>query len=305
MSGKEIPSYDYAELDLGEVNLLVTRSASLRILSLKFRGSENIFADLHDEFLEIPGGGKFFFIGGHRLWVAPEVPSLTYSPDHLPVMVKKFSEYTELIQEIDSNTGIKKTIRIQKTDFENVIIVDHSIENAGNKLMKLAPWAITQMQLGGTAILPLHITDEKENLFLPNRSLILWSYTDIYDPRIRIEQDFIFLGTSPLGSAIKIGVPHIQKWIAYFIKNILFIKYSDNFGSDCSLDLGAAGQCYCNEKFIELETLGNLRKIKPGESVRHREVWRLIIPPFSNITCEAISDFVNNDEMADVCRRML
>jgi hypothetical protein len=104
---------------------------------------------------------------------------------------------------------------------------------------------------------------------------------------------------------LKVGVAHLRKWIAYFVDDLLFIKYSKRDGSDCALDLGAAGQCYCNNRFLEMETLGPYRVVKPGESLSHREVWRVVEKPFQNLIPETIREFVQNDQMADVCKEML
>ncbi len=306
MKKQEFLGVNCLEIDFGEILILVTESVGPRIISLKYRNSGNIFAELPNDFLEFPGNEKFIFYGGHRLWVAPEIPSVTYSPDNLPVTVNQKLEYTELIQDIDLHTGIRKTIRIQQTNFKDVIIIDHLIKNESSIDNKFAPWAITQMKLGGTAILPLKSKNTKNNLLLPNGSIILWPYTDILDPRIYLNKDFIFIHTEPTDkNPIKIGIANLQQWIAYYIENILFIKYSNNFGPDCSLDMGASGQCYCNDRFIELETLGLYEVIKPGATIKHREIWRLVEVPFIILTPEELKDFVINDKMADICRGML
>jgi hypothetical protein len=35
-------------------------------------------------------------------------------------------------------------------------------------------------------------------------------------------------------------------------------------------------EIYCNDKFIELETLGPLTQLVPGASVRHVETWDVL-----------------------------
>jgi hypothetical protein len=41
------------------------------------------------------------------------------------------------------------------------------------------------------------------------------------------------------------------------------------------------GQFYLGDAFCELETLGPLATLQPGESVAHREVWKIE-------TCESV-----------------
>lgn len=306
MKKRKFLGVDCVEAKFGDIELWLANSIGPRIISLAYKKYGNIFAELPDEVLECPRGGKFRFYGGHRLWVAPEVPSVTYMPDDHPITINWQSDGIEMIQAPDSNGGLLKTIYIRQTDYANIIIIDHLVKNKGDTERKIAPWAITQMKVGGTAILPYKSSVSVKSPLLPNRSLYLWPYTNIHDPRIQFNKHFIFVSTVPLDeSPLKVGIAHMQKWIAYFMNGLLFIKYSNKIGPDCALDMGAAGQCYCNDKFIELETLGVYRKIEPSESISHREVWRIVENPFSSPTTEALQDFIEKDEMADICREML
>lgn len=297
---------DCIEVVFGNVRLNLTRSVGPRILTLSYMDFGNIFADLPQDFLKYPEGGKFHFYGGHRLWVSPEVPAITYAPDDQPVEIDQQKKSIEVTQAAIQGIGLEKKIRISQTDFDDIILVEHVIRNVGELDRKLAPWAITQMKVGGRAVLPYTSPDADRNSFLPDRSVTLWPYTNINDARIEFDQDFIFISSSLLEERpLKIGVPHLRKWIAYFVDGLLFIKYSKRNGSDCALDLGAAGQCYCNNRFLELETLGPYQNVGPGESVNHREVWRVVEKPFNTLLPETIREFVKNDPIADVCKEML
>ena len=41
-------------------------------------------------------------------------------------------------------------------------------------------------------------------------------------------------------------------------------------------DFGSTVEIYTNNLFLELETLGPLRRIEPGEVNRHAELWKVI-----------------------------
>ena len=296
---------DCVEIGNGPVKLLVSKSIGPRILSLSYKGSSNLFAELPDDYLEFPGNGNFNFFGGHRLWLAPENPSITYAPDNQPISIRETEGQIELIQETIPSNGIRKSIRIEFSDFDNVLIIDHCIENTGSRAFKCAPWAITQFKLGGEAILPHQkIHPEKINL-LPDRSFILWPYSDINDPRIQWGNPFIIISSHPRGAPLKIGVSNSEKWMAYFNEALLFIKYAEFHETGMLADRGAARECYCNSKFIELETLGPLVKIKPGKSVRHREVWRIVENSFGSLSRENMISFMEKDSLAKQCLGML
>jgi hypothetical protein len=51
------------------------------------------------------------------------------------------------------------------------------------------------------------------------------------------------------------------------------VKWAAHRDGGNYLDFGASAQCYRDERFIELETLGPLTNLHPGKEVRHREVW--------------------------------
>ena len=42
------------------------------------------------------------------------------------------------------------------------------------------------------------------------------------------------------------------------------------------MDHGASVQCYRDDRFVELESLGPLSVLAPGEETSHREVWSLL-----------------------------
>ncbi len=296
---------DCEEVKLGDFELRLACPIGPRIVSLSFRGSGNIFAELPEDYLDYLNRGRFKFYGGHRLWVAPEEPAITYKPDDHPVMIEKKADGIELIQVEGAANGLNKSIQIQSTAYKDVIVVDHVIWNNGVSKQKIAPWAITQLKLGGTAVFPFKATIE-ENPLLPDRSLVLWPYTDIHDERIEIGKELVFVHSLPVSEqALKIGVNNVRRWIAYFIDGLAFIKYSSKADPCCSLDLGAEGQCYCNHKFLELETLGLYQEIAPGYKVTHREVWRMVRYPSASVDEGSLLKAIKNDEMAEICLGML
>jgi hypothetical protein len=64
-------------------------------------------------------------------------------------------------------------------------------------------------------------------------------------------------------------------WIAYSFKGSVFIKKAPYKAQEYYLDRGASSQIYCNPTVIELETLGPVVNLKPGEKVIHVENWEV------------------------------
>lgn len=302
---KRFLDLDCLEINIGHIQLLISKSVGPRILSFCLNGGENIFAEVPGQYLEHPGKGKFYFYGGHRLWCGPEDPSLTYVPDSQPIIVNETSDSIELLQEVDSTLGIQKSMQIMPTEFENILIVDHHIRNAKDKPFRCAPWAITQLKLGGTAILPQQMGGMDENPLLPNRSIALWPYSDVKDPRFNWDNQFIAIHALPIDKALKVGMANPYQWMAYYRNNLLFVKYASNYPTRQCIDYGATSQCYCNSKFIELETLGPLSDVESGKEICHREIWRAVEDPFVEFSLSNLKDFFLHDEMTKICRKKL
>jgi len=272
------------QLSNDSISLLATVSVGPRLLELRFTGGENILADLPDAILESTGGDPLRLLGGHRLWYAPEIPQRTYIPDNEPVMCTETENGVHLVQKIEEATGIQKSMRVLLPDDRAIVVIDHQLTNYGLKPIDCAPWAITQMRPKGVAILPHPFTEVDPHGVRPNRTLVLWPYTDINHSSIRWGNDFTFIRAELEEGAIKIGFPNPRGWLAYQWKNILFVKRAQFFENENYFDQNSSSQCYCNPNFLELETLGPSVQLDPGESISHREIWEMYSVEVSKIS---------------------
>jgi hypothetical protein len=262
--------YECFALENNTLLLLVTRSVGPRIISFGFKGGENLFAELPDFVTELPDGGVFHFYGGHRLWQAPEDLNTTYIPDDDPVEITSLENGLSVKQAVQPRTGLQKTLEIQLTD-ETQATITHRITNHGTSEITCAPWAITQFKAGGVAILPQARHDAG---VLPNRSLALWSYTDMSKQNVLWGKEHILVFTQ-MESPFKIGFPNPRGWMAYWLDDSLFVKRAAFDPHREYYDFGCSSECYRNDKFLELETLAPISEIAPYASVSHVETWDL------------------------------
>ena len=257
-------------LENESLRLLVTRSVGPRILSFGFKDGENLFAELSDVAIH-HADGIFHFYGGHRFWHAPEEPRRTYLPDDAPVEIVPSETGLLVTQPTESQTGLQKTLEIRPSKDSAQVVITHRLTNHGLWPVTCAPWAITQLKTGGTAILPQTRLDTG---VLANRSLALWPYTDMKNPNVQWGSNYILLRAN-LDSPFKIGFPNPRGWIAYWQNRTLFVKRARYDAKAEYYDFGSSSQCYCNNQFIELETLAPISTIEPGETASHIEVWSL------------------------------
>lgn len=256
-------------LDGDGSTLMLTTSSGPRVLGLLGHG-ENVLAVLPGAGLDRPGGGRFTFIGGHRLWAAPEMPDVTYEPDDRPCSVSEVDGGVR-VEAPPDGAGLVKMIQVCSA--ADGWIVDHVIRNASDTEMSIAPWAITQLRPGGVARLPM---GAREAGYQADRSLVLWPYTNLDDPRLRLARDEVRIRTEPAGPPLKVGASPSEGCVSYTVDGVTFEKQIRLDPTEAYPDRGAAVQVYVSDAFCELETLGPMRSLGPGEQVEHRERWTLV-----------------------------
>ena len=266
---------------------LETLAESPRIVRFNLQGKPNMFADLGNEPVETPYG-KFYFRGGHRLWHAPEAMPRTYIPDNAGGQVTRLRDGLRIDMPAEPWTNIAKSIEIQLNAERPQVIVRHELRNDGPWAVELAPWTLTMLRQGGTAIFPQPVGNVDEAGLLPNRQLAIWPYTKLTDPRLVLRDDYILVRATPSLPPVKIGYFNPAGWQAYLLDGILFVKRFDPCPGQIFPDGGCNTESYCNHQFIELESLGPLKTLEPGQTAVHTETWEVY---------EDITQFLPEDEI--------
>lgn len=248
--------------------------AGPRIVRLFLKGiEENLLAEVPDAKLDSPNGA-YSMRGGHRLWYAPEIRERTYLPDDEGLVVEASPDGVILVQPVEARTGIRKCIEITLAENKASLSLEHVLSNEGTATIDLAAWAITQLPLGGTAILPWDTHSNDQGL-LPDRNLVLWPYSRWDDARVNVDQRRILVQAIKDIKPWKVGCLIRSGWIAYERNRVAIIK---RFSSDVRRphpDMNCNAEVYTRNRFIELETLGPLVHLAPGEKTTHREIWEL------------------------------
>jgi hypothetical protein len=246
----------------------------LRIIALTPAGKTNLLADLSDLPAVPTPYGNFHFRGGHRLWHSPEAMPRTYIPDP-PVTVTEIADGILLDSQAEPGTGIRKQIEVHLAADAPSVTLTHTLVNAGMWRIELAPWAITQFRLGGTVILPMPVDIADPAGLLHNRQFSLWPYARINDPRLGLGDAFILFKAEALLPPFKIGYFNSSEWLAYWLDGVLFRKTFQAQREASYPDNNCNAEMYCNDQFVELESLGPLTGLEPGESITHVEKWEL------------------------------
>jgi hypothetical protein len=268
----------------GLISLDVLTGAGPRIVRLAAFGKENLFADIPAS-VSTPYG-EYHYRGGHRLWHAPEALPRTYIPDDGGVSIELLTNGVRMTGPVETGTGITKIIEIHLLAGRPVVIVQHSLRNDGPWPVELAPWAVTMFRLGGVVILPQPVGAPSQNSFINNRILALWPYSKINDPRLLLRDDFILIHAFPHPSPFKIGYFNPNGWMAYWLDGVLYRKTYSVFSGAAYPDGGCNAESYCNDQFVELESLGPLIRLGVGEAAYLSETWEL----YSGLDVSYLSD---------------
>ena len=262
-------------LSNSEVEVVIASDIGLRILRFGFIGEQNILY-LSDEDKGKQGGGSWRIFGGHRLWHAPEAMPRSYSPDNEPISFEFMEQTLKITQTREATTGIVKEMEIRLSPDCNHLKVLHRLINQNLWDIKLSPWAISALAAGGRALIPQEPYGEGDNYLLPARSIALWSYTQMGDPRWTWGNKYIQTRQDPLvDSEQKIGLMNKQGWAAYCLEEDLLIKLFEFDQAAEYPDFGSNQEIYINGLFLEMETLGPFRSIPPRGKAEHVENWLL------------------------------
>jgi hypothetical protein len=257
------------------VEMILTGDVGPRIIRFAFIGGPNEFYE-DDAWAGKSGDSEFHTYGGHRLWRAPEDPVLTYVPDNRSVAVDPIRDGVHLTPPPETSAGIQKEWFVRLDPGQAHGRVQHRLTNIGNRPVPLAPWAISVMAPGGTAILPLPPRGLHAKNLLPTGRLILWAYTDMADPRWGWGEKYVRLRQDPQqAESQKIGAPVPGGWAAYCRNGHLFLKLFPYEPEKEYPDLGSSAELFTHGNILEVETLGPLLLLQPGQSVDHTEEWFL------------------------------
>lgn len=259
----------------GRLELIATTDVGPRIVRLGFVGGPNEFAEF-PAMQGLTGGGEWRMYGGHRFWHAPEDPALSYVPDNGPVAFEALADGLRLTQPAEALTGLQKEIELYLAPDGAHVRVVHRLANRGAAAITRAPWALSVMATGGTAILPLPPRGPHAENLLPTSRLVLWAYTNMADPRWTWGEKYILLRQDPQRPAYqKVGAWVPDSWVAYARGGHLFVKRFTPFPDATYPDRGCSAETFTNAEMLELETVAPLAALAPGASVEHIEDWYL------------------------------
>ncbi len=272
------------------VEVRVVTDIGPRIMAVARRGGPNLLYVRESE------AGKsnepeWVFRGGWRLWIAPERRETTYEPDNQPCRVTVEGDTVVVMGPPQPRAGIQKIVEIKLSPSEPRVRLKSRIRNISSQPVEYALWSLAVMRPGGRALVP--VDRGPLDAFDAVRRYILWSYAQMEDPRYRWGNELVQIDHRRVGKAdawpgakrrrdeSKIGTDSHQGWAAYVWEDTLFLKRFAYVPGATYPDGGATIEVYSSAEFLELEHLGPLTVIPPGEEAIMPEDWWVL--PHVNI----------------------
>ena len=259
----------------GEVELIVTADVGPRVIRFGFVGGQNLFKE-YSEQLGKSGEEKFQLRGGDRVWKAPEDPVATWAPDNVPVDIHVTPAGLVARAPVEPLTGLQKEIEVRMAASGTGVAVTHRITNHALFPLEFSPWVLTMMAQGGIAITGFPPRGHHPQNLEATNPLVMWAYTNLADPRWKFTRKYLTLRQDPNNSdAQKIGLFNRDTWVFYVLNGEAFLKRAQADPSKTYPDFGCAFETFTNNEFLEMETLGPLTRVQPGQTVEQTEQWAL------------------------------
>lgn len=268
----------------GDVELIATLDVGPRVISYCVPGGFNVMKN-YDSMMGQTGEAEWQIRGGHRFWIAPEDLTRTYFPDNRPVRYEAIgSEAARLIPPPEEEYGLQKEMILRLAPRGTRVEVTLKVTNIAATATELAPWGPTVLAPGGVEIIPLppksphpgHPSKARSPAdYAPNQELILWPYFDFTDTRWTFGSRYIFLRQDVNKGPTKIGLAHRMGWVAYLNSHTLFVKRFDYREGAVYPDFGTRYQTFTYQEMLEMETVGELVTLQPGQSAELFETWEL------------------------------
>jgi hypothetical protein len=265
------------QLDNGLIEVVVTLEIGPRVMRFGALNGKNMFCD--DAPLTIDKGDEEWRLrGGHRLWHSPEAFPRTYDADNYPVEWSKVPQGVRVKRRLEPVVQVEKEMIITLTPEEKKATVEHILTNRNAWPIELSAWGLSVMAAGGKAVIPIpqnvtHFSEGNKGA----RTLTLWSYTKMNDPRVYWGDKYVMLKQDrTIESPIKFGMSNEDGWAAYINDGNAFIKRFNHEKGAKYPDHGASIETFAIDFMLELESLSPLVLLDPGDEVRHIEEWELV-----------------------------
>jgi len=252
-----------------------------RVLEYSWKGRNAIYLDPEQNGWTYEPGKPTIGPTGGRMDIGPERiqpkrPDLWLGPWKAEIIGPRAAR---MISVEDRPTSVQLTREFHLDADSSRLLVKQIMRNVSDRTVRCYHWSRTLTPGGGVCLVPLSSYSRLPSKFALYGPGPILDYSP-EDPNIREREGFLEI--FPVPGRPKLAIDSTAGWFSYLMPNdLLFIKtfpvYPDRVYGDL---LANTISIYYIEKFCELEPLGPLEILKPGQSASFTEEWRLAPYPF-------------------------
>ena len=251
----------------GIIELIITIDSGPRIISFSLVTGENVL--LCEEKSKNYDPLKC----GHHLWFNQTTIPDPYFLDNTKVVYTPLTNGVKFSNRLFEKLGIELRLEILLSPDAMDVMIIHEATNISKENITLALLASTSLNNNGILIAP--IAQESEQIH-PTKSLALWSYSNINDPRFSMSNKYITLTHDNQSKAkFKFGINNRDGYVSYILDNIMFTKRYVHDKQARYLDFGTSLHAYTDKDYTIIDTLSPLYKTKPDDVIKHVENWSI------------------------------
>lgn len=272
------------ELSNGDTRVVLEPNVGGRVLRYQYKGAEALFQDAaEDGVLHDPQGTRRLTPTAGRFDIGPE----TTLPRHPTLLLGRWTaEITgprsaRLTSQRDPELDVVLTRDFTLAAEGSHLVCTQTIRNVGRERRRVFHWSRTLATPNGICFVPLSAQSRYPRgyaVYVPNPATPRSGAIDFRpadEPNIRVREGVLeFLGVP---ANPKYAIDPDVGWMAYLTRNhLLFVKKFPVYPERVYGEIAANSACiYYHARFCELEPIGPVEDLAPGQSASFTEDWWL------------------------------
>jgi len=291
---------DCIELRNEHTRVIVCPACGGRVLEYSLDGKNALYLDPRQNgWIWEPGQAPTNPYGG-RLDIGPE----KIVPKHPALWLGRWqseiigSRNVRLTSQEDEATGVQLVREFRLDEDSSKLTCTQIIRNVSDETKHWCHWSRTLARGGGIALVPLEGFSRFPNKYIMYEPKSLIDYAP-RDPNIRLRDCFLQILGTPRQP--KLGMDSYAGWLCYLTTNdLMFVKRFPTYPNRVYNEVAAItiSIWYFKDIMCELEPIGPMETIAPGQSASFTETWWLLPHEFPRDRTQ-----VNTGQIADMVRR--
>jgi hypothetical protein len=270
------------ELSNGTTRVVLEPNLGGRVLVYELKGNNVLYIDPQLNGWIYKPGDKIEPSAG-RFDIGPEFTV----PSHPALWFGKWTgkitgpREAELISQKDTATGVQLVRKFKLADNSSFLEVTQVIKNVGNQVRRYGHWSRTFVEGGGISLTPLNPNSKYPKGYIIYGPGNIMNFLPDNEDNIRVRNGILEIIGTP--SRPKFVMDGDAGWLAYLTNdNQLLIKKYTVYPDRVYPEIAASTTSiyYFKEQFCEVEPLGPMETLKPGEEVSFTERWFLLDYPY-------------------------